>query len=241
MEPVHVSFYRFDRVNFCNDDIRSKSFSTHRNTLAAPAITYDNNRFAGNNQVRRTVNSVPHRLARTISVIEQVFAISIIYSHHWELQLAFLLHRFKTQNTGSRLFGSAADILQQVRTFRMNDTDQISAIINNEVRLILQCANHQFFIFLRVWIVFGKYRHAILNKRCANIILCRERVASGNRHFSSAGLNNLSQISGFRLQMQRNCYFQSFKRLLLFKLLADPAKHRHVGLHPVNFQMSFRS
>ncbi|MOA06562.1 hypothetical protein D3C78_1262060 [compost metagenome] len=92
-EAVHICFNRLNRIHFGHDNVSSKTLRAHSNALAAPAVANDDNRFPCYHQICRTVNTVPHRLASTITVVKQVLAICIINGNHREFQRTILLHR----------------------------------------------------------------------------------------------------------------------------------------------------
>ncbi|MNI57425.1 hypothetical protein D3C73_1124850 [compost metagenome] len=112
-----MRFHRFDRINLGYDDIGAQTFGPHRHTFTAPAVSDNNDCFAGNDEVGGTHNTVPCGLACTVTVVEQIFAVSIIYRHHREFQDALLLQCFQADDSGCGLFRTAAEVLHQVRPF----------------------------------------------------------------------------------------------------------------------------
>ncbi|MNV43663.1 hypothetical protein D3C71_1353800 [compost metagenome] len=93
-ETVHMCFNGFNSIHFCDNHFCAQTFGTHSNTFTAPAVSDNNYGFARNDQVGCSNNSIPCGLACAIAVIKQIFAISIIYCDHWELQHTLLLKSF---------------------------------------------------------------------------------------------------------------------------------------------------
>src|SRR6185369_6917246 len=71
-ESVHHCFDGLDRIDFRHDDIRAHATRTRCDTLAAPAVTNNYERASGKQNVCRANNTVEGRLARAVTIIEEV-------------------------------------------------------------------------------------------------------------------------------------------------------------------------
>src|ERR1700754_5088133 len=74
-ESVHYSFDCFNRINFRHNDIRAHPACTRCDSLAAPAITDNYQCATGKQDVCRADNAVQRRLARAITIVEEVFGL----------------------------------------------------------------------------------------------------------------------------------------------------------------------
>src|ERR1043166_9577806 len=77
-ETVHDGLDSFDRVDLGYDNIRTHSAGTHRNALSAPAVSNDDERFAGEQNVGRANDAVERRLARAVAVIEEMLRLRVV-------------------------------------------------------------------------------------------------------------------------------------------------------------------
>ena len=106
-EAVKNSLNTLNRINFSNNDISAHAFGTHCNAFTAPTITGNYQSFAGNGKIGSTHNTIQRRLTGAITVIEKIFAVSIVYSNHRKSQMTGLGQSFQTMNAGSCLFAAA--------------------------------------------------------------------------------------------------------------------------------------
>ena len=106
-ETVHNGFDRLDRIDLGDDDVRTHTAGTHRDTFTAPAVTDDDERLAGEQDVCRTDNAVERGLASAVAVIKEMLGLSVVDSDRREVEHARFLHRFEAYNAGRGLFGRA--------------------------------------------------------------------------------------------------------------------------------------
>ena len=118
---------------------------------------------------------------------------------------------------------------------------QITAVINNDIRLNIQCFINKRKIFFFGASMPGKHMKAIFNQRGSDVILRGKRIAAGNGHLRSCMLENFSHIGGFGLQMQCDDHLFTCKWLGLWKFLIDSSHYRHKVFHPFDLVMTGRS
>ena len=138
IEAVHDRFDRADRIDLGDDDSCAEAFRSHRNALAAPAVACDNDDLAGDDQVGGTVDAVPHGLARAVAVVKEMFHHGVVDAHHRKCKLALAVHGFQTNDAGRGLFASADDARDQVGQFGVHHMDQITAVVDDDIRAMGQ-------------------------------------------------------------------------------------------------------
>ena len=170
-EAIKYSLNSLYWINLSNDNIGTKTLGTHSTALAAPAITSDNNGFTGNYKISGTHDALPSGLASTITVIKEVLTISIIGSHHRELQLASGFQCLVTKNASGGFLGTANNLWQQLTAVIVETINQIATIIHNDIRLSVQCHINILVVFLHGAAVMSQYSYAFLNQSSTYIIL----------------------------------------------------------------------
>ncbi|MNP24088.1 hypothetical protein D3C76_1168300 [compost metagenome] len=166
-----MRFNRFDWINFSYNDIGAQTFGTHCDTFTTPAVSCYNNIFTSYHQIGCTDNAIKGRLACAITVVEQVFAISVINRNHRKLQLSFFRQSFQTDNTCCRFLCASTNRSRKVRTFGSNNRCKVAAVINNQVGFNFQCTKLELFELFWPRIVFGIHCNTIFYKSRTYIIL----------------------------------------------------------------------
>src|SRR6185369_6607616 len=103
-ESVHHRLDRFDRIDFGHNNIRAHTASPHCAALAAPAVTDNYDRAAGQKNVRRTNDAIERRLTRAVTIVKEVLRLSVVNGDGREGQHPSRLHCFETLNTGGCFF-----------------------------------------------------------------------------------------------------------------------------------------
>ncbi|MNT31086.1 hypothetical protein D3C72_1669090 [compost metagenome] len=168
-----MCFNSTNGIHLSNDYLGPKALGPHRHTFTAPTISDNDNRLARNDQVGRTNQAIPCRLTGTIAIIEQIFTVSIVDSYHREFQGSLFLQCLQTNDPCGGLFCTAANCIQQVWTLPMQDRCEITAVIDNQIRLGLQSFNNKLLELHRIRVVFSKYGNSVFHQGCTDIILRR--------------------------------------------------------------------
>ena len=80
-KAVHHRFDRLDRIHFRHNDPGAQTLRSHRDALAAPAVSGHNRLLTGRDEVSRLIDRIPDRLARTIAVVKEMLHGRIIDQH----------------------------------------------------------------------------------------------------------------------------------------------------------------
>src|SRR5206468_312420 len=110
----------------------------HRDSAARPAISRDDERSAGDQQIRGRHETVNGALAGPISVVEEMFHLGIVHIDDREAQGAVSFHRPEANDAGRGLLVSSAYARQQFSSLRVQQEDEVCAISDHEVRLQLE-------------------------------------------------------------------------------------------------------
>ena len=175
---VHFCFHSLDGIYFRDDDVCSKCCCTHGYPAAAPAISNNNNCLACNDQIGIVHDAVPHTLPCTVTVIEQVLAVRIVYSNHRKFQNSFTRHCLEPDNSGSSFFASAPAFLSKVRARSVNHSNKIPAVVYDYIRLVFKTHLDVPAVFFLCRSMICKNRNPVSGKRCTHIILSAEIVAA---------------------------------------------------------------
>ena len=236
LEAIHYRFHRLDRIHFGHYNLRSEALGSHCNTLSAPSVTCNNHILACNNEIRGTVDSIPYRLSRAITVVEKMLAVSIVYEHHRETQSLGIVELDEPEDTCSGLLASADHARNEVRIFRMHKIDKVTAVIDDYVRSHFKNPSYMGLIFLRSGIIPGEHIKTGLYKSCRHIVLGRERVAAGHIHLGTTRCEHLTQICSLCFEMNRKRHLLTLERKGLAELFLKPVQKRHMMSYPIYFQ-----
>ena len=235
---VHNGLERPDGVNFCHDDFRAEALGAQGHALAAPAIAAHDDVLTGHDEVRRAHDAVPHRLTRTVAVIEQVLAVGVIDHDHRETQRSGTVHDPQAVDAGRRLLTAADDLRNKIRELRVHQVHKIAAVVNDDVRPDGEHAAQVRLVFFVRAAVDRVHVHALRRQRCGNVVLRRQRVGPGDVHLRAAHLEHTAQVGRLGLQMHGERDLQAGKRLFARKIAADIAQNRHMCFHPADLPLT---
>lgn len=133
---------------------------------------------------------------------------------------------------GRRLLAAADDLRDEVRELRVHQMHQITAVVNDDVRCDGEYAAQMRLILLVRAAVDSVHIHSLCRQRRSDIILCRQRIRSGDVHLSTAHFEHTAEIRGLSLQMHGQRDLETGKRLLTRKIAADVAQKQAYVLLP---------
>ena len=170
-EAVHNRLHRLDFVNFRDNHLCAESFGTHCNALAAPAVACHDRGFTGNYQICCPVYAVPYGLTRAVSVVKQIFALSVVHGNHRETKLTVIFHGFEAYNSRSCLLTAADNAACEVRGFVVNGVYEIAAVIDYHVGAAFEDFFDVRVVFFRRCAVLCKYIETALYECRGNVVL----------------------------------------------------------------------
>ena len=130
-----------------------------------------------------------------------MLAVSIVDKHHRELKRLCLIELLESQDTCSRLLASPDHVRNQIRIFCMHQVNEVTSIVNDDVRSDFEDPADMCFVFLRGRVIPCKNVQACMDESGSDIVLCRKRIASCHIHFSTAGCKDFTQIGCLCLEM----------------------------------------
>src|SRR5581483_833729 len=201
-EPVHSSFQSFNRIDFSDDDIRTKATPTHSHSLAAPAIAHHHNGLPGKEYVSSPDHTVKGTLPRSIPVVEHMFCLRVINGNRRKPQDAITQHRPQSVNPCSRLFSTSDDFINLPRPLLNQCRNDIGTIIYDQLRLVIEGLAHMLVVSLRTLTLDGKDPDAVfLNQSGSHVILRTQWIRGDHDSLSSRRLQCARQIGRFGRDM----------------------------------------
>ena len=139
-----------------------------------------------------------------------------------------------------RLLRAANESWKKITPGCMKHIDQIAAVINDNVRLDIECLIEEYGIFFLRAAMPCKDVNALLDKRSRNIILRGQRIAARNGNLRTRVLEDRRHVGRLRLDVQGNDHLDAGKRLRDRILLVGCRHYRHKPLHPINLCVTGR-
>src|ERR1043165_115483 len=134
-ESVHHCFDGLNRIDFRHHDIRAHTTRTQRDSLTAPAVTDNYKCTTSKQNVCRPNNTVECRLARAVTIVEEVFRLRVVDCDGREGQHTCSLHRVQTLNARRRFFSGTDDFLDLSSALFQQCCDYVRTIVNDDVRM----------------------------------------------------------------------------------------------------------
>ena len=176
-ESVHDRFERFGRINFGDDYFRSRTARARSQTAAAPAIAGDHELRSREQEIRGADDAVDRRLPGPVTIVEQMFGVSVVDRHDRIAQHAFLGHGAQANHAGGRFFGAANHIFQLRRALGVQDGDQVGAVVHGELRLVIDRRHDVRVVGVAVLALDGENRNVVVaNQTGGHVILRGKRV-----------------------------------------------------------------
>jgi len=237
LEAVHRGFDRLDGIDFRDNDTGAHPARAHRDSAARPAVSRDDERSAGDQQIRGRHETVNGALAGPISVVEEMFHLGIVHIDDREAQGAVSFHRPEANDAGRGLLVSSAYARQQFRSLRVQQEDEVCAIIDHEVRLQIEDLLEIRVILLCRFPLLRIDLEAVgLRKGRGDAVVRRERIARCEPDLCAGFLEREREDPGLRLDVERHRDPQPTKGFLLFQRLADRSEDGHVVPGPFDSQ-----
>ena len=192
LEAVHYSLHCLDRIHLGNDYLCTKTLCTHCHTFTTPAVACHNDILSCNDKVCSAVDTIPYRLACSVTVIEKVLTVSIVDKHHRESQLFSFIELNESQDTSRCLFAASDHVRDKISIFCMHKIHEITTIVDDDMWTNLKNSSDMSLVLLWSCIIPSENVKSSLNKSCCNIVLSRKRVASCNVHLRSSSCKNLA-------------------------------------------------
>lgn len=136
LEARHGSLESIDGIDLGDDD--TSTHAAERLGTALANITEAGNHcdLAGDHDIGRTLNTVNQGLPATVVVIELGLGDRVIDVDGGHQQLALLQHAIEVMNTGGSLLGNTVAVLQHLGVLVVNQSSQVTTIVQDEVELL---------------------------------------------------------------------------------------------------------
>src|SRR4029453_12149677 len=120
-----------------HDHMSAHSARPHRDSPADPAVARDDEPLPREEDVRRSNDPVDRRLPGAVTVVEEVLRPGLVDRDHREAELALALEGPEPDHTGRRLLGSGDHVTELLTTMRVEDSDDVGAVVHGEVRPVV--------------------------------------------------------------------------------------------------------
>ena len=130
-----------------------------------------------------------------------MLAVGVIDHDHRKAQRPGAVHDPQAVDTRRRLFAAADDLRNEIRELRVHQVHKIAAVIDDDIRSDGEHAAQMRLIFLVRAAVDSVHVHALRRQRRGNIVLCGQRVGTGDVHLRAAHLEHAAQVGRLGLQM----------------------------------------
>ena len=237
-EAVHDRFHGLDGVDFGDDDLGALALGAHGDALAAPAVTGDDHRLAGDDEVGGAVDAVPYRLAGAVAVVEEMLALGVVDQHHGDGELVLAVETLEAEDSGGGLFAAADHLRDELREIRVQGVDEVASVIDDDVGAGGDDFPAVAFVLLGGGVVPCEDVEALVHEGGGDVVLGGEGIAAGDVHVGAAGRQDLAEVRGLRLEVDREGDLEALEGLLLPELFFKAVQKRHVMPYPFYFQFS---
>ena len=142
--------------------------------------------------------------------------------------------RLQTMYAGSGFLTAAHQLSNQVTTLAVQHVYEVAAVVDNQLRLNLQCFAQIHIVFLVRAAMSCKNGYAAVNQSCSDFVLRRQRIAAGNNNVCTSIFQHECQIGSFCFQMDGNNHVNASERFSFAVLLVQVVQQGHIFLCPCN-------
>src|SRR5437879_7299674 len=158
-----------------------------------------------------------------------MFHLIIFYVYNREPNCTIPFHRPEADDARRRLLVSPSHAREQFGPFRVQQEDEVRAIVDHEVRFQVEDLVEIRVILLRGLPLFRIYLEAVdLRKSRGDAVIRGERIARREPDLRARLLEREGEDSRLGLDMERHRDPQPTKGFLLFQRLADLSEDGHV-------------
>ena len=232
---LHHRVQRADRVNLGHDHLRAEPAGPLRDAPAAPAVTGYHHGPAGQQDVRGPHDAVDGGLAGAVRSLQHQPGSGSVRGHRREGEGALAGHPVQPDHPGRRGLAAAGHLAQQVRPLRVQRLDEVTAVVDHQVRPGVQGLLDV--VLVRPQVGPGPGVHhgrAAGIERGGDVVLGGQRVRGGQEHPGPACLPGADQDRGLRGHVQAGGHGQPGQRLLGGEPPGDAAQHGHGPLGPAD-------
>ena len=232
---IHHGFDRLRRVDFRDDDFGPESTCTAGETATAPPVTGDDELRSCQQIVGGANDSVDGRLARAVTIVEQVLGIGIVNGDDRIAEHALLRHSAQTDDTRSCFFRTGDDPVEDFLALGKRRSDQVRAVVHRDVRLVIKCRHDMRVVRLVVLALNGVRRNVVIAHQAGrDVVLRRKWIRSTKHNVGAAVAQGDSQVGSLGRNVQAGRNANALQRLVLDEFFADDLQNLHRLVGPVN-------
>ena len=170
---VHGSFQCGDGPDLRDYDVRAEPLSSPGYPFATPAIAADHYLSPCPEYVGCPGDAVHSALPGSVTVVEKVFGLSVVYGDDRVDELACCSHVPQPDHSRGRLLGPATDIGSHFGIFLVQSRDQVCPVIHGHIGPVLQGGDDVPVVSLVILSFYGIHRHSFINQGSGHVILRR--------------------------------------------------------------------
>ena len=145
-----------------------------------------------------------------------------------------LFQNLQAVYTGGCFFGAADQVLPGICSGGMEKVYQVSAVINNDIRHMVQGFVQEHGIFIIGAAMPCIHSNSVFHQSCCNGILGGQRIASCTDDIGTGSLQRKGQVSRFGFQMDGHDNGFTFKGLIFDKFFPKCIQGRHEFGYPAD-------
>ena len=204
---------------------------------ADPSVPADDDRLAGEEDVRRPQHAVDRALTGPVAVVEEMLGERLVDRDHRVGQLPCVGHGAQADDAGRRLLRPAHDSLEELAPLRVELVDEVGAVIHRHLRLMVERRTDVRVVGVAILALDGVGRDLEMgDERGGHVILRRQRVRRAQHRIGAAGGQGAHQVGRLGGDVEAGADPPALERSLGREPFADAGQHRHLPVRPFDLQ-----
>ena len=234
---VHHGFQGLQGVHLRHHDARPQSVGPHRQPAGTPAVSADDEDRTRHEAVRRPDDPVDRALARSVTVVEQVFRLSVVDGDDGKPQHAPPGHGPQPDHPRRRLLGASHDAPDEVFSLRVDHRDEIGAVVHGQVGLHIEDGVDVPVVGLGVLPLDRVDGNGVVfHEVGGHVVLRAQGVRRAEPHLGPPRLERFHQACRLRRDVEAGPQAKPPEGLFLREAFADERQHRHAPVGPLDGQ-----
>ena len=240
LEAVHDGLDRLHRIDLGDDHVGAHSTRAIGDTAAAPAIAGDDELATREQLVRGADDPVDRRLPGAIAVVEEVLRLRLVDGDDRKAERTVALERLQPDDTRGRLLRAADDVAQLLAAMRVQDADDVGAVVHRDLRLVVDRGLDVLVVRVVVLALDGEDRDVVfLDERGCGLVLGGQWVGRAEHDVGAARLQRARQVGRLSGDVETGGDPEAGERLLALEAVADGGEDRHVLVGPFDAPHAF--
>lgn len=226
-------------VNFSDNHSGTHTVQSHSTTLSDITETSNNSDFTGNHNVGSSLDTIDKRFSASVQVVELGLGDGVVDVNGWDLQETVSQHLVQVVDTSGGLLRQTVTALQHLWVLLVNQSGQVSTVIQNQVQLLAVLESEQLLLDTPQVLLFGltlpsENWHTSSGNGSSSVVLGRENVTRRPSNFGTKSNQSFNQNSGLDGHVQTSGNSSALQRLSWAVLLSDVHQTWHFVFGQLN-------